>query len=704
MQNAWLDSMVAWIGANPQAAGALIFFIAFCDALIVVGIAVPALPLLFAVGTLIGLGHVDGPYALLCAAAGAFLGDALSYWVGLRWGPALRQKWPFARYPQLLDRGEHLFRRHGLKGIVIARFVGAVRPFVPAVAGMLRMPLKRYAPASAFAALSWAAVFLAPGWIFGTSYEAVAAVADRLALVLLALFLVLALIWACVLYTYRWFATHADRLLARALAWTRQHPRLGRYAASLVQPHRPESPALAVLAVCLLAIGWGWFALLTAVLAGGGSLALDHAVHSTMIELRTPLADRPLAALAAIGDLQVLLPALLAALAWLLWRRCHSAAVHWLAAVGFGLMFSTFLGLAIDMPKPAGAVPAFGFPAMEVTLFTIVFGFFAVLIARELPGRQRVWPYMVAGLGVALLGFARLYFGAHWLSDIVAGVLFGVAWLLVLGIAYRRHLRRNFWMRPVAIAFYGAFALAALWHVPRAVAPQLAESRTTLPDRVLGTAAWWDEEWATLPAHHDRVDRNGLWPLNVQLAGDPAQLQRRLESAGWRVQAEAGWTDALRLLDSGRTAQSQPVLPAALDARAERLLMRRPGATPDTALALRLWPASAVRENGERLWVGTAQTLRFRRPLPLLGLWVPEAAAAAGDTTATGTSAGNSTGNTSDTTSATTSAKTSARTSGHEALDVLSHALSPYRTRLSPHPDTGTPTLRVLMREQGGDL
>ena len=120
------------------------------------GIVVPALPLLFAVGTLIGLGHLDGPYALLCAAAGAFVGDAISYWVGYRWGPTMRQRWPFRRYPQLIDRGERMFRRHGSKGIVIARFVGAVRPFVPAVAGMLRMPLQRYAPASAIAALTWA--------------------------------------------------------------------------------------------------------------------------------------------------------------------------------------------------------------------------------------------------------------------------------------------------------------------------------------------------------------------------------------------------------------------------------------------------------------------------------------------------------------------------------------------------------------------
>src|SRR5690606_16258357 len=143
MDDARFDSILAWISAHPVAAGAVIFLIAFLDSLVIVGIVVPAMPLLFAVGALIGLGDIDGTYAIACAAAGAFSADALSYWVGRRWGPQMRKLWAFRRYPQLLDRGETLFRRQDAKSILVARFVGAVRPFVPAIAGMLRMPLRR---------------------------------------------------------------------------------------------------------------------------------------------------------------------------------------------------------------------------------------------------------------------------------------------------------------------------------------------------------------------------------------------------------------------------------------------------------------------------------------------------------------------------------------------------------------------------------
>jgi len=625
MTSEWLDSITAWITAHPVAAGGVIFLIAFCDALAVVGIVVPALPLLFAVGTLIGLGHLDGPYALACAALGAFAGDALSYWLGHRWGPSMREHWLFRRYPQLIDRGERMFRKHGSKGIVIARFVGAVRPFVPAVAGMLRMPLRRYMPASFVAALLWAACFLAPGWVFGASYDAVAAVADRLALVLLALVGVLALVWAVVLYTYRWFAGHADRLLARALKWTRAHPRLSRYAAPLIQHNRPESASLAMLAMCLLGIGWGWFALLAVVVAKRGPLALDEQVQAAMAALRNPLADRLMAALASLGDMEVLLPTLLLTMAWLLWRRRFAAALHWLAAVAFGFVFTAFLGLSVDMPRPPTAASGFGFPSIPVTMVTIIFGFFAVLIARELPGRQRVWPYLVSGAAVALIGFARLYFGAHWLSDIVGGALFGIMWLLVLGIAYRRHIGRSFWMRPVATVFFVTFAVAALWHAPRAIDGVLAQFAPPPPERTLAADDWWRSDWSSLPARRNERDVSRRWPLDVQIAGPLAPVRATLEAQGWEVQPQATWVATLGLLDPKRRSARQPVLPATLDAEAEALLFRRPGARPDTVHVLRLWRAPALLDHGQPLWVGSTQTLRFTRPIPAFGLWMPDA-------------------------------------------------------------------------------
>ena len=617
MPTAWFDGTIAWITTHPRAAGLLIFLVAFCDALAVVGIVVPAAPLLFAAGALVGLGHIDGPYAIGCAALGAFAGDALSFWIGHRWGPQMRGHWPFHRYPQLLDRGERVFRRHGSKGLVFARFVGAVRPFVPAIAGMLRMPLRRYVPVSLFAAVAWAAVFLAPGWIFGKSYDAVAAVADRLALVLVALLVALAVVWTAVLFTWRWFAGHAEGLLERALCWTRAHPRLGRYAAALIDPKRPESASLVVLAACLLVIAWAWMMLLAAVWTRGGPLLLDLTVRDTMAALRNPLADRLMAAFDTIGDAVVLGPAVAAALLWLLWRRRWIAALHWVAAFAFG--FALTGGLVALLPNHA-----FGVPSREVTLATITFGFFAVLIARELPGRDRAWPYLVGGAIVTLLGFAELYLAAHWLSEVVGAMLFGIVWLLLLGLAYRRHVARSFWMRPLALAFYGVFAVAALWHAPRTIEAKLAQHAPPPPPRALASDAWWARDWARLPAQRNETDPGRRWRLDLQYAGAPETLQRTLLARGWRVQPQAGWVPTLGLLDDDRRAAQQPVLPATLEGRPESLLFVRM-IGPQDAMVLRVWLAPLQLRDGPPLWIGTTQRLHYARPLKFFGIWRPVA-------------------------------------------------------------------------------
>ena len=659
MNSPWIDNLLAWIAEHPAAAGGVIFAIAFCDAVIVLGAIVPALPLMFAVGVLIGLGQLSGPYALVCAALGAFAGDAISFWVGRRWGPQLRGHWPFRRYPQLLDRGEVMFRRNAIKSLFIARYVGAVRPFVPAIAGMLHMPARRYIFISLLASASWALLFLAPGWMLGQAYDAVAAVAGRLALVLGLLLMVLALAWALVLYTYRWFATHADALLARALAWSHEHPVLGRYSIAVFDPQRRESVSLALLAVMLLAFGWAWFAFLALVVGHGEPLGLDLAIHELMLALRNPLADYPMAALASLGDWQVLAPASLLVLLYLTWRKRWMAAAHWLAALAFGLALTAWLGATVDLPRPPAVASGFSFPSITITMATITFGFFAVLIARELPGRRRIWPYLVSGIVVALIGFARIYLGAHWLSDVIGGMLFGIFWLLVLGIAYRRRTVRSFWMKPLAWIFYGTFTLAALWHAPRNIEPVLAQFEVPHASAPMAMDIWWESDWQRLPARRNEFDDDQRWPLDVQVGGPLPPLQAQLEASGWRVQPQAGWEQALNLLDTDVPDREHPVLPATLDTRAESLLMLREGARPDEMLALRLWTAPIRLQPGEMpLWIGSVQTLQHQRAFNYIGMWRP------------------------------------LREAG-SSLEALNQAVQPLPHQIAPHPETGHKVLRI---------
>lgn len=624
MDSSTLDTLLAWIGQNPWTAGAVVFLVAFLDALLLIGFAVPSLPLLFGVGTLVGLGLINPWYAIACAAAGAFLGDALSFGFGRSQGSRLRRMWPFSRHPEWLVRGEVFFNRHGLKGIVIARYVGAVRPLVPAIAGMLHMSWRRYLPVSAIAASTWSFAFVAPGWLFGAWLDLLSAVAGRLALVVGVLLVLLGLMGLSVFALYRVLAPRAALLVERMLAWSHRHPVLGRYSSALIDPKRPESPSLALLALGLLGAGWAFFSLLLMELGQGEPSALDLRIYQGFLGLRNPLADQPMAVLSVLGDWPVLGPAFFAVAAWLLWRRRTTAALHWVAAAVTGLALVSSLGWLLDMPRPPAALlaPGFSFPSVPVTMATVVYGFFAVLVARELPGRRRGWPYVVAGMLIACVAFSRLYLGAHWFSDVLAGLMLGLAWITGLGIGYRRRMVRSFWVRPVSLVFFLCVGLSAAWFGPRQVPYVLAQFDPPLVREPMDMQRWWREDWQVLPEHRNHMIGPRAWPLNVEYAGELPRIEATLQAEGWERLQAGGWEGLLRTLANDAAPDNLPVLPTAHRGRAEALMMARSTAGGEGLTVLRLWPAPYVLMPQHReLWVGTVQTLHFNARLDLISFW-----------------------------------------------------------------------------------
>ena len=134
-----------------------------------------------------------------------------------------------------------------------------------------------------------------------------------------------------------------------------------------------------------------------------------------------------------------------------LWRRRY----YWFTAIVvcvFGGMFlNRLLKLAFQRARPQFDDPIFSFagysfPSGHTMTATVVYGTLAVfLLTRTKRWGLRVIVLLSACLLIAMVGFSRIYLGAHYLSDVLAAIAEGLAWLsLCFTVAYAiwRHSHR----------------------------------------------------------------------------------------------------------------------------------------------------------------------------------------------------------------------------------------------------------------------
>lgn len=162
--------LAAWTARLGPWTYVLLFVIVFCETGLVVTPFLPGDSLLFAAGALTALEgsalHVGRVMAVLIVAAVA--GDAVNYAIGRRLGPRV-----FTREgsrlldKRHLDRTQRFYERHGGKTIVLARFVPIVRTFAPFVAGVGRMPYRRFVLYNVAGAIAWVVACVVGGYLFG---------------------------------------------------------------------------------------------------------------------------------------------------------------------------------------------------------------------------------------------------------------------------------------------------------------------------------------------------------------------------------------------------------------------------------------------------------------------------------------------------------------------------------------------------------
>lgn len=173
--------------------------------------------------------------------------------------------------------------------------------------------------------------------------------------------------------------------------------------------------------------------------AGRGPTGFDRAVTDAVVERRRdPLTDA-FDVVNGFGSAWVLAALFAAALVVFLLPARERIGVYLLLS-GLGAeLLADITKVVIDRDLPARELwlsvehsPAF--PSAHTVNATVAA--LAILFAARAAGRAtRGFWFGVAGVVPALVGVARVYWGVHWATDVIAGWLMGAAWVLLLAAA-----------------------------------------------------------------------------------------------------------------------------------------------------------------------------------------------------------------------------------------------------------------------------
>lgn len=232
-------------------------------------------------------------------------------------------------------------------------------------------------------------------------------------------------------------------------------PRLHRFAAARIAPDGVFGLHLSAGVALMLLAAWLFGGIAEDVVEGDAITVLDvRLAHWFYLHASAGLTRLMLLLAYWNGVAGTLAMALLLG-AWLYRRGERWWTLALAAAVPGGLVLNVLLKHAFHRVRPHFDDPllqlsTYSFPSGHTVGATLLYGLLACYAVRHARSRfQQVGAVLLATAMVALVAVSRMYLGVHYLSDVLAAVAEGCAWLAVCITAVST-LRRRREQRPQA--------------------------------------------------------------------------------------------------------------------------------------------------------------------------------------------------------------------------------------------------------------
>ena len=224
-----------------------------------------------------------------------------------------------------------------------------------------------------------------------------------------------------------------------------QHPRMQslliRFAPQLLFIKARLSPQgflglhLTVGTVALIVAGLLFVIIAENVVSGDAFSIVDAQIAQWLHAHSTPVMTQCLLILTHLHD-PVTISFMVALLAsFLIWKKRWCEVLTVLLVVLGGMLLNLLIKQAFQRARPTFDQPlvmltSYSFPSGHVAATTLFYGVLAaLLISQTYTCGRAVLILLLAFSMVIMVAFSRMYLGAHYLSDVLAAFLEGIAWL-----------------------------------------------------------------------------------------------------------------------------------------------------------------------------------------------------------------------------------------------------------------------------------
>ncbi len=162
-----------------------------------IGLPLPSIPILMAVGALSGMGKMSFLPAMLLAVVACLIADNIWYWLGVYRGASiLNLLCRISLEPDTCVRKtENMFLRFGVRGLLFSKFVPGLNTAACPMAGMFRVEIWKFCVFDGLGSLIWVGAYSGLGYLFRDQFEDLVRKSEGLGSWILAIVGLLAAAW-----------------------------------------------------------------------------------------------------------------------------------------------------------------------------------------------------------------------------------------------------------------------------------------------------------------------------------------------------------------------------------------------------------------------------------------------------------------------------------------------------------------------------